>query len=641
MFSKILKEETINQSKFEEIPLPDEKDDEFQGIYTYMAYTGSLEAEHPNETDPKQIAKIIETLVDNDKYKLRGLNDKELRTIRYDDIMVITYGKNKLGPIMTELDSRDIPIRVEGAVPFGENEALIELFKIYSAVSDADDAISLYGALTGKIIGFNKEDILTYRKNGGEVTLKSSFDTDSCKDKTVCFVASKINELKELYYQGQRLSPAALFTRILDDYRVYTVAKAENLEIVYYTLELLRNAEKSSLIVSLRDGAHYIERLINGESNQERCLSLNDGRDAVHMANLHKVKGLEAPIVILAGAIKFSNRVNRRIVHGDTGWEGYVFSLPNPDSFASYFETAEMSDEKAAETAAGEAEKDRLIYVAATRARNTLIICDSIRKTGKSEGHQSIWKPIMEGKPDFFTSIDRDTERPEVTRETVDSVTLYEEAKKRCVLNDRKAENGTYTVENPSRLELLSKISEDQEGVADQDDKKVSEAHKFPALLGTMAHKLMEMLVSTKNTVDVKDAVDEIIKEYRTPVIERYEKDLVKALTEVAEKMQNGGYEQTNGLPQDMLGTLLGADEVYCEVPFCYLEDSTEGKKLWNGIMDVVYCSGGKWHIIDYKTNADGKDLDTKYKNQLDAYIKAFKETTGNDADAFTYHLDI
>ena len=64
-------------------------------------------------------------------------------------------------------------------------------------------------------------------------------------------------------------------------------------------------------------------------------------------------------------------------------------------------------------------------------------------------------------------------------------------------------------------------------------------------------------------------------------------------------------------------------------------------KIIWNGIMDVVYLSEGKWHIVDYKTNADGNDLDNKYQAQLRAYIKAFKATTGEDADAMTYHIDI
>ncbi len=160
------------------------------------------------------------------------------------------------------------------------------------------------------------------------------------------------------------------------------------------------------------------------------------------------------------------------------------------------------------------------------------------------------------------------------------------------------------------------------------------------ALTGTMVHKLMEMMVSTRNKLDVSDAIMEIIREYRTPEFEPYEKIIAKRLTTVAERMRSGGYVQTNGLPQDMLNTLIGADEVYCEVPFCYRDDS-DGLVIWNGIMDVIYSKDGRWHIVDYKTNADGSELDTKYQAQLSAYIKAFKATTGEDADALTYHIDV
>ena len=92
---------------------------------------------------------------------------------------------------------------------------------------------------------------------------------------------------------------------------------------------------------------------------------------------------------------------------------------------------------------------------------------------------------------------------------------------------------------------------------------------------------------------------------------------------------------------QDMLGTLLSADEVYCEVPFSYMEEADDVRTVWSGVMDVVYFSEGRWHIVDYKTNADGSDLDQRYKGQLAAYVKAFKATTGSDADALTYHIDV
>ncbi len=441
----------------------------------------------------------------------------------------------------------------------------------------------------------------------------------------------------------------------MDDYKVYETVEAKNLEIVYYTLELLRNAEKSGLVVSLKDGSVYLAELLDGISGEERCLSLNEGRDAVHMANLHKVKGLEAPVIILAAALPGGNNTNeKRIEHGDDGSEGYLFSLPRKDSFGSHFETKEFDDEQDKEKASANAERDRLIYVGATRARNVLLICDSIGTSFGKEAHKSMWKPLMEGGlPDFFGSVTENEEAAYVEKEADNAASLYKEAESSCVLNDREMETATYSLKNPSRLHISSKMAEEQDvnvveepGTAfgtEKSDKDIALPgnRKLPALLGTMIHKLMEMLVSTRNKVDAASAVNEIIREYRSPSFEIYEKDLEKALLKVAEHMRGGGYAQTNGLTQDLLGTLLGADEVYCEVPFSYSEGGKDGKILWNGIMDVVYCKDGKWHIVDYKTNADGNDLDKRYQAQLAAYAGAFKATTGEDADALTYHIDI
>ena len=198
-------------------------------------------------------------------------------------------------------------------------------------------------------------------------------------------------------------------------------------------------------------------------------------------------------------------------------------------------------------------------------------------------------------------------------------------------------------------MHLTSKASREEEtdqvtvptDATEGDAGKEDASPRFPALLGTMTHKLMEMLVSAKGKVDDAGAVREILGEYLTPETEDYEKKLTEKLSAVAQTMRSGGYVQTNGLPKDMLGTLLAADEVYCEVPFCYAEDGQDGRIIWNGVMDVVYKSQDKWHIVDYKTNADRSDLDKKYRAQLSAYKKAFREMTDEDADALTYHIDI
>jgi ATP-dependent exoDNAse (exonuclease V) beta subunit len=107
----------------------------------------------------------------------------------------------------------------------------------------------------------------------------------------------------------------------------------------------------------------------------------------------------------------------------------------------------------------------------------------------------------------------------------------------------------------------------------------------------------------------------------------------------VGKTVRNGGFPQETDVPQDILRELLSAEEVHCEVPFCYREPGSTN--LWHGIMDVLYKKDGRWYIIDYKTNADPSDLDEKYQEQMKAYVMAFKEITSEEVDARVYHMRV
>ena len=670
VFSALLPEETQSQSRFEEIPLPDPIDDEFQGIYAYQSYDGErAKEEHPREMDPVRIGDIIERLVNREEYQIRAGNDTNPRRIRYSDVMVITGTKKSLPLITAELKSRDIPTRVEGAVPFKENEALNEISLIFSAMADPDDIFALYGALTGTLLALTKEDLMKYTDAGGRISVKPAWEDTADTESSVRHTAEQIYRLRRLYRQAQRLSSAVVFSKIMDEFQIYRRVPAENMEAVYYAQELLRGAEKAREVISLKDGAAFLRNLTEGDAEVERCLSLNVEKDCVHLANLHKVKGLEAPVVILAGASDYKIPPSVRMEHGDDGPEGYLFSLKDRSSDsrdAVYFQTSAYAEEKKAEACARDEERIRFLYVAATRARNVLILCNryTINQWGR-DSLNSKWKQITEpGLPDFFKSIPPAAKKQADTAFSADAAELYREARDKSVLNDRAMEKASFCVENPSQLRVISKLSEEPEqteaaasGAAGREIVQDSASAlteiqhggamqeetepRFPALVGTMTHKLMETMVSSGNQVDAEQAITEMIREYRTLQSQAYEDRFRNKLLKVAQTMRSGGYPQTNGLPQDLLGMLLSVERVYCEVPFCYVDETGDEKTVWDGVMDVVYRSAGKWHIIDYKTNADGNDLDVKYRNQMNAYVNAFRQITGMDADAITYHIDI
>ena len=645
-FVQLLPEETPDQSKFEEIPLPEATENEFQGVFTYNVYGGKAAEDFPGKDDAHLIPDIIRRLVNQERFLIRAKGDKEPRPIRYSDFMVITYGKPSLAPIMEEFRVHDVPVRVEGKIPFETNEALIETFKLYSAIANTDDMLSLYGSLKGKLYGLLDQDILNFKRCGGTLSLKASFNRSECNDEYALMVADAIDAMKSWTKKTQTMSPAALFAGIVDGFKIFNYVSTNNVEVLYYTIELIRNAEKAGIIVNHKDCVQYVAELLSGKSDQERCLALSDKIDCVRMANLHKVKGLEAPIVILAGASDRQLPIVKRIEHNPDSTEGYIFKKAPEGEFKAspYFETNLFKEQAKAEEASRDAETQRLIYVGATRARNALIIAQRYQFVGKSEEPvlKSKWKPIVDdNSEDIFDFLGKPNYQVVSPTGVEDPVKLYKKGEEECVISYsedgslRNNENSTYTIVNPSMLRVKSKASDTNEGDDEENSKTID--RRYPRLLGTTVHRLMEILVSSKGNMNDESAINEVIHEFSYQTDKYILEKLSVSLKSVVAAMKNGGYAQTNDVPQDLLRVLIDADEVYCEVPFSYKENGN----IIKGIMDVVYCYEGKWHIVDYKTNAEGDDLDDKYQNQLAAYVKAFKETTGNDADAMTYHIDV
>ena len=351
------------------------------------------------------------------------------------------------------------------------------------------------------------------------------------------------------------------------------------------------------------------------------------------------MKGLEAPIVILADPKNTKNKAPEQ--HTDYAQDPpktYMFSLGYSDK------STDFADKKAVEEEILDAEKRRLLYVAATRAENALIVSAALSKEGELL-ESNVWRPfILKTDRDIFRTIGGKRPLAENEKKSYDTAELYEEGETSCVLKDHTQAAASYQINKPSTViyKGITSSSDDFEDKAEDELTKippVKRSKQNPHLLGTMAHHILEALVSSRNLINREALITETLQEYQIDAPEYKE-----ILGRVIDVIRHGGCPQKNGAPQDILTELLNADEVYCELPFCCKEEETEGEKaniIWHGVMDVVYRKGNHWHIVDYKTNADADDLDERYSAQLDAYVKAFQEMTGEAADAMIYHLDV
>src|SRR5262249_7388358 len=144
--------------------------------------------------------------------------------------------------------------------------------------------------------------------------------------------------------------------------------------------DLLHAIDRVGLVTAdgrtLAEAARLLEADLEGTDVES--IPLEPGRqDVVRIMNLHKAKGLEAPVVFLADPTGGVGRwVDVRVVREATRAGGYLrITLAWGTWGRDLLAEPEHWDRHAAtELAYLEAEETRLLYVAATRARDLLVI---------------------------------------------------------------------------------------------------------------------------------------------------------------------------------------------------------------------------------------------------------------------------
>ncbi len=103
---------------------------------------------------------------------------------------------------------------------------------------------------------------------------------------------------------------------------------------------------------------------------------------AVRLMSIHRSKGLEAPVVLLAGLGKQFNKRSLRGTLLITDSHGLTAKLPSPDGLASYDTLGRWTAERE-ESREMLGEELRLLYVALTRARDRLVLVGELPRNSE------------------------------------------------------------------------------------------------------------------------------------------------------------------------------------------------------------------------------------------------------------------
>ena len=465
-FEALLPEDTEYQSRFMPIPIETEDSPEtFTGVFTYT----------PSEDDAATVADMIRSLVSDKSRLVQDPRTKKLRPIEYRDIMLILPGKYRINNYLAAFRAADIPCFAEGGSAMDKCTPLIELSRILSALAAPDNSLAVFKAITCGCFGIIESEL---SQTHPKLTLYGNKTTGSEN------IDKALSVLREMLKKSKNLLPSAICGKIISDLKILRRVQADELECLCYARELLRSAEVSGEVSSLEDAAAMIADLL--VSKPERTLLFELTSNSVHIANLHKVKGLERNIVILADALGMIREPQNNVLRKDGRAEGYIFKCEDDDFKVLISTNTFFVDRYNDEFKADNAEKIRLLYVAATRARSALIISDAKATRQKVNKWEQLLK-YAEGRFDYMIPDDVDT-IPEVS---VSEITKSFED----MFANEDVKQKSYKLILPSKARAKTKAEKADNETAETEEAK-TEKKQNAALIGTLVHRLMERLVT-------------------------------------------------------------------------------------------------------------------------------------------------
>lgn len=589
----------------EDIPLKAHEDREdiinkepliLDGVFKYVS-----------DNDPEQVANMINYFVNSKKVKIFPKLSKEPRFVEYKDIMVVPI-KVTVDDFIKTFNEYNIPITIEASLPFAESESLMILKDLLYLMKEPSNKIHFLNVISSKLFNLDYQDAILMQNAGFNLNIAEILDVNN---EPIKFENERyfkvVNTLHKLYQETMEMTYSSTLIYLLSKLDIFKRVSTRYLEYSYFLIEKVKSGENDGSISSFKQLKDFIESFISSETDDNRCLRFVDEVNRVKIANLHKVKGLQAPIVILAKP-SVKNRAPTHYVDYSSGSPKAYFQCINSKKYFNVkdIETTQFNDQIDIWNEFNNAELRRLEYVGATRAESVLIVGNPIKLA--SDRHNP-WGELLSTIKDEIHYEVNDEYKNELVEIKHDSIKFTSDINSIC--NQK-----SYEVRSPSQIRTRSSIQKVEDVV---DNNPITDE----TIVGTFVHALMECIANSKNKYDANELVDELLTQYDD--VDKYRDLFIK----VANEMKDS----------DIVKTLVNSKNVMCEVPFAYKENN----KVINGIIDCIYEDESGWHIIDYKTGKE-KDvarLEEHYKDQLDSYKKALKKIKNVDCDAHIVHIDL
>ena len=300
--------------------------------------------------------------------------DPTLRPARRSDIAILVRTRAGLPILEHALNQAGIAYRIEGGSLVYESREVYEILRVLRAVDDPSNAAKVVAALRTTVLGVSDLDLFHFRHSqpggrlrGWALPWNQTFDDGGHAGARRVFNA--LHDLRTLNEGKHTNSPAQMLAALYDSRLGAVVARFEGdtaqagtWRRVRFVIDEARQWSDSTG-GTLREYLEWVDARIASTDRSE--IATDEGEDSVRILTVHAAKGLQFPIVILAGLGRGDNN-DTSLVKAKVGPAG------RPEVRMGKLKTLHVvaDDEKFRD----QAEEARLLYVAMTRAQDHLVV---------------------------------------------------------------------------------------------------------------------------------------------------------------------------------------------------------------------------------------------------------------------------
>lgn len=360
---------------------------------------------------------------------------------------------------------------------------------------------------------------------------------------------------------------------------------------------------ESRSATSLSEFLLYLDELIKEEQDFEAAKTISEDSDSIRMMTIHKSKGLQFPVVILAGLHNryYEPEAMSMIMTYEDFLLTDIIDLEKREKYAPFFRRILQKDS----VDESRQEQIRVLYVALTRAEKKLILSSYVKEDYEVEA-KALSKEALSSANSFFKLIELSgaLEDHRFKLFIEEEPVLSEEKRKTKALGFKK-EQPKLTSSKAKSKRSVSQLVKEQ--VIIPPLRRSDDAPEAGGMTrGTLFHKAMEWLDfgDVENSLSRLEAMG-VLRDFqdRDLVLNYFESDTLKEVHKNA----------------------LGIDR---EVPFVWKLETDEGIELIQGVIDQVIRLPEGVVLVDFKSDNSYHYLES-YKKQIELYAKAYEEITG------------